>query len=253
MSSSSSTREKKSAAPGKYLIVNADDFGMSLGINEGIVTAHEEGIVTSASLMVRWPAAAAAAAFGRDHPTLSLGLHLDLGECIFRNGKLRLLYEVVNPDDSAAVAGELARQLNHFRVLVGRDPTHLDSHQHVHCWEPVRSIAVEAACRLSIPLRHCSSARYCGEFYGQADDGAPLPGAIRLDRLIEIVTGLRPGFTELVCHPGFGDDIDAVYRDERSQELAVLCDPRIRETLAATGVELCSFRGIAALGEAVIR
>ena len=43
----------------RHLIVNADDFGQSAGINRGIIEAHEHGIVTSTSLMVRWPAAGA--------------------------------------------------------------------------------------------------------------------------------------------------------------------------------------------------
>ena len=49
----------------RRLIVNADDFGQSAGINEGIIRCHERGIVTSASLMVRWPHAAAAAEYAR--------------------------------------------------------------------------------------------------------------------------------------------------------------------------------------------
>ena len=64
----------------RYLIVNADDFGQSRGINRGITEAHEQGIVTSASLMVRWPAAPEAAAYARSHGSLSLGLHFDFGE-----------------------------------------------------------------------------------------------------------------------------------------------------------------------------
>ena len=55
----------------RFLIVNADDFGQSSGINRGIITAHEKGIVTSASLMVRWPAAVEAADAERDQPTPS--------------------------------------------------------------------------------------------------------------------------------------------------------------------------------------
>jgi len=51
----------------KYLIVNADDFGQSTGINRGIIEAHERGVVTSASLMVRWPAAIDAAQYAREH------------------------------------------------------------------------------------------------------------------------------------------------------------------------------------------
>ena len=50
----------------RVLIVNADDFGRSPGVNRGVIRGHEQGIVTSATLMVRWPAAAEAAADARD-------------------------------------------------------------------------------------------------------------------------------------------------------------------------------------------
>src|SRR4051812_27428780 len=111
----------------RYLIVNADDFGRSPGVSRGILRAHRRGIVTSASLMVRWPGAAEAVAGCRDHPGLGLGLHLDLGEWSWRDGRWVPAYEVV-PLDASAVAEEASRQLAAFRRLVGDDPTHLDSH-----------------------------------------------------------------------------------------------------------------------------
>src|SRR6266850_4277832 len=95
----------------RYLIVNADDFGQSPGVNRGIVTAHEQGIVTSASLMVRWPAAAEAAAYGRTHAGLSVGLHVDLSEWVYRDETWVPLYQVVPLDNRAAVAEEVSRQL----------------------------------------------------------------------------------------------------------------------------------------------
>ena len=58
----------------RYLIVNADDFGQSEGINRGIITAHEKGIVTSASLMVRWDAARQAAKYAGSNRALGIGL-----------------------------------------------------------------------------------------------------------------------------------------------------------------------------------
>lgn len=89
----------------RHLIVNADDFGQSLGVNRGIIEAHERGIVTSASLMVRSPAAADAAAYSARRPKLSLGLHLDLGEWSYRGNRWVPLYEVVRVDDAEACAG----------------------------------------------------------------------------------------------------------------------------------------------------
>src|SRR5918999_3961401 len=102
----------------RYLIVNADDFGRSFGVNRGIIEAHEKGIVTSASLRVRWPAAAAAAASAKERPSLGLGLHLDLGEWAYKEGAWTAVYEVVPADDASAVKEETARQLVSFRRLV---------------------------------------------------------------------------------------------------------------------------------------
>ena len=58
--------------PRAYLVVNADDLGYSRGINRGVFEAHERGIVTSASLMVRRPAAEEAATESRSHPELGV-------------------------------------------------------------------------------------------------------------------------------------------------------------------------------------
>lgn len=225
-----------------YLIVNADDFGLSREVNRGIIVAHERGIVTSASLMVRWPAAVEAADYRREHPDLSLGLHLDLGEWAYREGAWVPLYEVVALDDSAAVRIEVQRQLAAFRRLVGREPTHLDSHQHVHLREPVRSVAAALARELGMPLRHENeSIRYCGDFYGQTAEGLPYPEGINVDRLLAILAALPPGVTELCCHPGTGDGLNTMYRTERAVEVEALCDPRVRATIAVRKIQLCSF------------
>jgi chitin disaccharide deacetylase len=226
----------------RQLIVNADDFGQSFGINRGIIRAYEHGIVTSASLMVRWPAAAEAAAFAQSNPGLSLGLHIDLGEWVYRDETWEQLYQVVPMDDHAAVADKVARQLDQFQRLAGRNPTHLDSHQHVHRSEPAYSVVSAISQELAIPLRHYTpTVRYCGNFYGQTGKGLPIPGAISVDSLIGILRALPPGCTELGCHPGEGDDITSMYRDERTEEQQTLCDPRVRAALLAEAIELCSF------------
>src|SRR5215470_4057612 len=98
----------------RYLIVNADDFGQSHSVNGGIMEAHERGIVTSASLMVRWPAASEAATYAQQHPRLSVGLHVDLGEWACQEGVWSAVYEVTPTKDAAAVRTEVARQLTEF-------------------------------------------------------------------------------------------------------------------------------------------
>src|SRR5207245_7140159 len=138
------------------------------------------------------PAAAMAAAYGREHPGFSIGLHVDLGEWVYRKENWECLYEVVPLADRAGVAHETDRQLAAFRHLLGRNPSHIDSHQHVHRQEPVHAVLVELARQLDVPLRHYSTeVRYCGRFYGQTSHGSPLPDAISVEGLMEIL-GVLP-------------------------------------------------------------
>jgi len=233
----------------RYLIVNADDFGLSPGVNEGIARSHEQGVVTSASLLVRYSGAVEAAAYGRAHPELSLGLHLDLGEWVHRRGKWQALYEVVPSDDRAAVAREARQQLARFRDLVGEDPTHIDSHQHVHRDEPARSVVSTIGLELEVPIRHLSGrVRYCGDYYGQTGKGEPYHEAISMDALLRVLAALPEGVTELACHPGLREDLETMYRVERVQEVSVLCDPAIRTAIARMGIHLCSFRALPGSG-----
>ena len=225
----------------KYLIVNADDFGQSQGINEGVIQAHEHGIVTSASLMVRWAAAEAAAEYCRSRSNLSAGLHFDLGEWEVRDGAWALLYEVAPWRDEKAVREEAYRQLERFRELLHKDPTHIDSHQHVHLREPVRTVLQEIAFYLGAPLRHYCPIRYCGSFYGQTTEGAPWHDAIRAKALVRIIQNLEIGCTEVSCHPARTAGIKTMYGREREMELVALCDPKVRASIAVCGIELRSF------------
>lgn len=227
----------------RYLIVNADDFGLTPDVNRGIIKAHEQGIVTSTSLMVRQQAAEEAANYALNHPRLAVGLHLDLCEWAFTQGAWRPIYEVVPLDDSGAVAAEVSRQLDSFRHLTGRNPTHLDSHQHVHRTEPVRSIMLGVSRELGLVLRgEEPGIRYCGAFYGQSDKGYPYHEGISVEAIMQIFRELPEGVTEVACHPGEGSDINSIYREEREIECLTLCNPRVREALATENIDLCSFR-----------
>jgi predicted glycoside hydrolase/deacetylase ChbG (UPF0249 family) len=227
----------------RLLIVNADDLGLSPGVNAGIFEAHERGIVTSASLMVRAGSAPEAIALASAHPGLAVGLHLDIAEWQYEGGEWRVNYERCQPDDAAAVEAECRGQLAAFRELTGRDPTHLDSHQHTHTSEPVASVATSLATELKVPLRG-REIRYEGGFYGQSGKGEPYPAGIGVEHLIELIETMPAGRTELGCHPGIGGDTGSSYSIEREQELRALCDPQVKAALEREGVRLCSFAQI---------
>jgi predicted glycoside hydrolase/deacetylase ChbG (UPF0249 family) len=209
----------RGVAEPSFLIVNADDLGLAAAVNDGIFAAHEQGIVTSASLMVDRPAALAAAEALAAHPGLAVGLHLEPGDC--------------------------RGQLERFRELVGRAPTHIDSHKHVHEAEPVRAEAEAIAAELGVPLRN-RRVRYEGSFYGRTRDGAPAPEAISPQRLIELIRALPPGWTEIGCHPAAGPVSVSSYDAERQVELRTLRDPRVRNLLNVSDVRLCSFAQVEA-------
>lgn len=131
----------------KRLIVNADDFGMSPGVNRGVLDSHLRGIVTSTSVMVNMPDTdAAIAAADQDAPNLGLGLHLNLthgrpieklarvtslvdGDGCFRAAPLWVGEpETLRPEE---VREELAAQFDRFVELTDRFPDHLDSHHFI--------------------------------------------------------------------------------------------------------------------------
>ena len=224
----------------RFLVVNADDLGLSEAVNDGIFAAHEEGIVTSASLMVRQGAAAAAAQRSPDHPELAIGLHLDLGQWDYENGEWIQAYLHCDTDDPAAVEAECRAQLERFRALLGRDPTHLDSHQHVHESEPAKRVAEALAAELGVPLRN-RAIPYEGGFYGQSGKGEPFPDGITPEALSRLIRTLPPGWTEIGCHPAAGPVPTSSYDEERQIELATLRNPGVKSLLNVTGVRLCNF------------
>ena len=224
----------------RALIVNADDFGYSLGINRGIAEAHQRGIVTSTSLMVNAPRAREAAALARGLPGLSVGLHVN-----FTNEGERL----VEFNDPGACRAELERQVASFEGLLGRPPTHLDSHQHVHRGRSPRPVFLEVAARLGVHLRDEPPVAYKGGFYGQWEFGVSDPDKVSVAFLSRMLREEFPeGIYELCCHPGYVDaEASFVYHQDRERELATLTDPRIRALLGELGIRLAGFAELPAL------
>lgn len=227
--------------PTRSVVVNADDLGLSEGVNRGIIEAHERGILTSASLMVRQKGLSDAAAYCQNNRTLGVGLHVDLGEWRLVSGEWIQAYEVVPLHDAEAVEREITHQIRRFEEALGRKPTHLDSHQHVHRREPVRGIMERLAGQLGIPLRGFSTIYSCGAFYGQLESGVSEKWMIGAENLVRILHELPADKNEVSCHPGFADDIDSDYSEERALEVSALCDPRVLAAVGAEGIRLVTF------------
>ncbi len=225
-------RPPSMSASSRYLIVNADDLGASAGVNRGILEAHERGIVTSASLMVDMPASEEVAGTG----TMSVGLHAQL-----TNEDAELQF------DGDACRGEVERQLARFEALLGRPPTHLDSHHNVHLEPPLSELFVAIARERGLPLRGFSPARYFADFYGQWD-GETHVEQVSVETLSEMLaTEAGPGITELGCHPGYaGDGFESSYLIEREAELRTLCDPAIRARVNELDITLIGYTELAA-------
>lgn len=244
----------------KRLVVTADDFGLSPGVVEGIVKAHERGIVTTCSLMVNAPAAEAAFAEARRVPSLATGLHfvLTFGRPVGPPGPLaRLLdgegrfrrngsgaHELARPGE---VRDELRAQLRLFEEKVGRPPTHIDGHHHVHLHPGILRVVIEEAGRLSIPVRSTdvpfrerlrlerirTPDRFIDRFYGS--------GEVSPEKLLEILETLPEGVTELMCHPASEDErLSSLtsYAEPRFQELRALTSRAVKDGIARAGIEL---------------
>jgi predicted glycoside hydrolase/deacetylase ChbG (UPF0249 family) len=246
----------------KLLIVNADDFGRTPGVNRGIAEAHRHGIVTSATLMVNQPAAADAAALARKNPRLGVGLHVTLTggglptlpptqvpSLVNARGLLPHTPDALAAADPHEVLLEVRAQVKRFRELLGRLPTHLDSHHHAQRMPAVLEALVTLAWETGLPVRSVSADmrlrfrregmatpdRFVDSFYA---DEATLEGLLRA------LAELQPGTTELMCHPAHVDDelrAGSSYAQPRARELAILTHSEIRQQIQATGVRLTSF------------
>ena len=242
----------------RRLIVNADDFGLTRGVSEGILAAHRHGIVTSTTVLVNRPLAPSlllrliASGIG-----VGLHLNLTLGAPITRAPSLtgsdgRFIRDArqaaarARPDD---VEREIEAQIQAFERLLGRAPTHLDTHHHAGLLPPVGAIVLGQARRRGLAVRSQNeaaraAARIAGlrtpdHFFGESGPGAYWSPATTLTML----RALPEGVSEFMTHPGWFDADLAYsrYGRQRETEMIGLGTPSARAAVAALGIVLVSF------------
>ncbi|MCJ7520162.1 MAG: carbohydrate deacetylase [Anaerolineaceae bacterium] len=258
----------------KALIINADDLGLTSGVTRGIIDAHLKGVVTSTSALMNSPIIAEGLAMARQKaPSLGIGVHLvltwgkpmllpreipglvdDHGDfCKF--DQLARRVENLNSDE---VRKEWRTQIEAF--LANRlQPDHLDSHHHIsYSSESLFRIMLDLAREYDLPIRYPSlpdnatawkgfpaalvdqysirSPQNCiVSFYGQA---------VSLTNLVEILSTLPKGVSELMCHPGYADRElmeGSSYNTVREKEFQLLVSPEIKAAVEKNGVILSRF------------
>jgi hopanoid biosynthesis associated protein HpnK len=284
----------------RRLIVAADDFGMSAGVNAGIIRAHTAGILTEASLMVTGRAVDEAVNLARATPTLSVGLHLVLAQgraaspsarvprLVAANGEFGInpiaagFRYFFTPGIRAELHREVSAQIEAF-LDTGLPLSHVDGHVTVHMHPVVVDILVDVCKRYGIrtvrlprePLagalrydhRHLvrklfegtvftilsrwAEPRLCRARLRHPDRiyGLHQTGHVSEDYVVSLLGALPPGVSELYCHPALIDDEARRWRPSdyaSEQELAALTSPRVRAAVASEGIELISYRDLAA-------
>jgi predicted glycoside hydrolase/deacetylase ChbG (UPF0249 family) len=250
----------------RLLIVNADDFGRSVGVDNGILRAHRDGIVTSTTLMTNAPSTQHAASLARATPALDVGVHLVLtyARPLSNPSQVRSLVRedgsfwrpselLARPIDRNEALTEYRAQFARAHELIGREPTHVDSHHWVHD-HPALSWAVSELARETGAAARTHTREQRDEYRAKGVRTTDHftrefqhPGHIEVADLLALLSRLEDGVTELMCHPGEPDPelvATSAYARERPLELAVLIDPRIDSAIERDHITLTTFAAL---------
>lgn len=228
------------------LIINADDFGYTQGISNGIIYGHKNGIITSTTVLTNIPNIEEDCLKLLEIETIGIGLHLNLTlEKPLTNGKTiqdtngyfydrkQLNFEHLNLDE---VETEFRAQINQFIKLFKRTPDHFDSHHSIHDNPRILPITQKLMQEYTIPARRLSSVKFVGQFF--AKDSTPL-------HLIKLLKeNSNEVIIEIMCHPGFNDEQlehKSSYNKDRQNELETLSSTDVIEYIKKERIELTHY------------
>ena len=231
------------------LIVNSDDYGLTKGVNYGIIEALQNGVLRSTTAMVNMPAIDHAVKLSKVNPELGVGLHLVLSAGYplvkghktivdekghFLKGSVLEKSEV----DIEEVYREYKAQMEKFIELFGRKPTHIDGHHHTHKLPQTQAATLRLAKEYSIDyVRSLSNhPEFISTFYADKV-GIEVFKHLFIERKDEKIL-------EIMCHTAF-IDVDLLhissYNSNRVKELETLVSPEIIQWVKDEGIELTHF------------
>lgn len=263
----------------KRLIVNADDFGLTEGVNRGIIECHRQGVVTNTTLLVNGRAAIHAARLAHENPELGVGLHVNLiaGPPVLSPDRVPSL---VGPDGrfpglrkialgltmgltrKSEVEAEIAAQINRCREL-GIEPTHVDSHRHLHAhprlraalyWvcrhaniKKARGYRMHARTPKALAIRLAAMVPVGGEGLQTPErfSGIEVMGSKDMAAALRRELAREGETLEFMCHPGYADEElgrASSYSAPRQVELEALVSGGFLEAVREAGAGLITFR-----------
>jgi predicted glycoside hydrolase/deacetylase ChbG (UPF0249 family) len=262
----------------KHLIVNADDFGFTRDVNQGIVAAHRQGILTATTLMATGAAFDDAVRLALENPSLDIGCHLVLvGSPGFPPTVARLAQALAQR--RIRVYDELAAQVRRI-IDAGIRPTHLDTHKHTHLLPPVLDAVARISEEFGIPwvrrpfdlpirangvswpkraaasgmrLMRARFHRVLDRHHCRTTDhfaGFQITGNYDAAELARLIRQLPEGSTEFMCHPGFCEDelraASTRLKESRRRELDALVSPEVKAAAEETGIHVVDYRSLEA-------
>ena len=247
----------------RFLIVNADDCNLTRGVTEAILDCHDNGSLTSTTFMINLPLDSRPIREIKKRKGLGVGLHLNvtLSHPVSKSAKVRSLVDseggfrkvakqFARPPVARELALEYQNQIEKFRKVFGRNPTHLDTHHQVHDAEFFYRVLLEVARRNRLPIRRSRlmlSSRFRPGSVPTTDfifGNLTAEGYWRRERLLAITDHLPAGTSEIMCHPGRVDrDLRKIssFTTGRGEEWKIFSSAEIRRHLERAGIELTHF------------
>lgn len=227
------------------LIINADDFGLTKGINKGILKAYTNGIVTSTTIMINSEEIEDAIMISKSCPSLSVGLHLtitsgkSLTTCPSLTDKEGNFLKtnkdtLVNQEE---LYKEWKAQIEKYIKLFNHLPTHLDSHHHSHLSN--QDVILTLAREFNLPVRGLHTPDY--------PDIKFIPGFTGKNLSIKFLNQhiQNDGIYELMVHPGICDEhLKSIssHNIQREEELAYLCSEDLQKWIKVRDIKLRSYK-----------
>lgn len=250
----------------KYLIVNADDCNLTPAVTRGIVEAHHQGIVSSTTFLVNLDCRERDILMLKKTDGLGVGLHLNvtLGKPVSASSQIKTLlsesrfkrpseYLKKHPKASEVYL-EYTNQIKKFKRVFGCLPTHLDTHHQLHDHPFFMRVLARVATEHKLPVRRSAlmhkknHSAFAVRKKLQTTDY--LAGDLdarnywRKTALLKTLKTLRPGVTEIMCHPARVDKTlmkISSFNADREKELRVMTDEAVIKQIKKTGIELTHY------------